>query len=275
MKSHGTPRSRARRARIDACAPCTCATTLLRATPTAPGPSGCSAAGGGASRRRARTATRRSAPLVSVLLFLAAIVSAFWYLRNEEFEREQEAVRRDTEVAQQQMRLRLIENHEQLMRMARELVSRDARPRRLPRPGGALHARAPRDQQPDLARRPARSRSASYSGTSFPPETGISGIDDAGVAADRAIGQPRREAAFSAARETRQTGVLAAVRRQLRQRRCSRPQIPLLDHGVFDGALIAEYSIERLLRYFVPTESRAATRSRVLDERRARRSPAR
>ena len=28
-------------------------------------------------------------PLVSVLLFLAAIILAFWYLRNEEFEREQ------------------------------------------------------------------------------------------------------------------------------------------------------------------------------------------
>ena len=38
--------------------------------------------------RPARTASRRSAPLVSVLLFLAAIISAFWYLRNEEFERE-------------------------------------------------------------------------------------------------------------------------------------------------------------------------------------------
>src|SRR5215203_3893341 len=62
-------------------------------------------------------------PLASVLLFLAAIVSAFWYLRNEEFEREQEAVRRDTEVAQQQLRLRLIENHEQLVRIAREIVT--------------------------------------------------------------------------------------------------------------------------------------------------------
>src|SRR6478609_9262921 len=29
-------------------------------------------------------------PLLSVLLLLAAIVSAFWYLRNEAFEREQE-----------------------------------------------------------------------------------------------------------------------------------------------------------------------------------------
>ena len=38
-------------------------------------------------------------PLISVLLFLAAIISAFWYLRNEEFEREQEAVKRDAEIA--------------------------------------------------------------------------------------------------------------------------------------------------------------------------------
>ena len=64
-------------------------------------------------------------PLASVLLFLAAIIAAFWYLRNEEIEREAEAVKRDTEIAQQQIRLRLIENQEQLVRMARELVSRE------------------------------------------------------------------------------------------------------------------------------------------------------
>ena len=63
-------------------------------------------------------------PLVSVLLFLAAIIAAFWYLRNEEFEREHQSLQRDTEVVQQQIRLRLIENQEQLTRMARELVTR-------------------------------------------------------------------------------------------------------------------------------------------------------
>ena len=51
-------------------------------------------------------------------------------------------------------------------------------------------------------------------------------------------------------------------------------QIPLIDHGVFHGALIAEYSVERLLRYFVPTEMRAAMRSRC-STRAAARSPAR
>ncbi|TDM06737.1 MAG: PAS domain-containing sensor histidine kinase [Ideonella sp. MAG2] len=37
-------------------------------------------------------------PLVSVLLFLAAITSAFWYLRNEEIDRATEALHRDTEI---------------------------------------------------------------------------------------------------------------------------------------------------------------------------------
>jgi hypothetical protein len=64
-------------------------------------------------------------PLLSVLLFLAAIISAFWYLRNEEIERETESVKRDTEITQQQIGLRLIQNQEQLVRMARELVTRD------------------------------------------------------------------------------------------------------------------------------------------------------
>src|SRR3990167_1931551 len=60
-------------------------------------------------------------PLVSVLLFLAAIIVAFWYLRNEELEREQESVKRDTEVVQQQIRMRMIESQEQLLRLAREI----------------------------------------------------------------------------------------------------------------------------------------------------------
>ena len=65
------------------------------------------------------------APLASVLLFLAAIISAFWYLRNEEFERQSESLKRDTEIVQQQLRLHLIENQEQLMRMASELIKRE------------------------------------------------------------------------------------------------------------------------------------------------------
>ena len=63
-------------------------------------------------------------PLLSVALFLAAIIAAFWYLRNEEIEREAEAVKRDTEIVQLAIRLRLTENQELLARIAREIVTR-------------------------------------------------------------------------------------------------------------------------------------------------------
>src|SRR5437762_3430678 len=60
------------------------------------------------------------APFAAVLLFLAAIVTAFGYLRLEEMDREQEAVKRDVEYAQQRVRLRLLERQEQLMRLSRD-----------------------------------------------------------------------------------------------------------------------------------------------------------
>src|ERR1700760_1050831 len=65
------------------------------------------------------------APLAAVLLFLAAIVSAFWYLRAKEVERVQESVKRDVEYAQQRVRLRLLERQEQLMRLARDAANRE------------------------------------------------------------------------------------------------------------------------------------------------------
>ena len=65
------------------------------------------------------------APVAAVLLFLAAIVSAFWYLRLEEMDREHEAVRRDVEYAQQRVRLRLLERQEQLMRVAHDISNQE------------------------------------------------------------------------------------------------------------------------------------------------------
>src|SRR3954470_888889 len=82
---------------------------------------------------RRQTPTRQDryamlAPLAAVLLFLAAIVSAFWYLRLEEMDREQEAVKRDVEYAQQRVRLRLLERQEQLMRLARDISNKEGDP---------------------------------------------------------------------------------------------------------------------------------------------------
>ncbi|MDC6700567.1 hypothetical protein, partial [Leclercia adecarboxylata] len=65
------------------------------------------------------------APLAAVLMFLAAIVASFWYLRNEEIEREKEALKRDVEYAQQRVRLRLLERQEQVMRLARDVSNQE------------------------------------------------------------------------------------------------------------------------------------------------------
>src|SRR5437868_13337283 len=82
---------------------------------------------------RRQTPTRQDryamlAPLAAVLLFLAAIIVAFWYLRLEEMDREEEAVKRDVEYAQQRVRLRLLERQEQLMRLARDISNKEVDP---------------------------------------------------------------------------------------------------------------------------------------------------
>jgi hypothetical protein len=86
------------------------------------------ARGGAASRPPPGPLCHALAPLAAVLLFLAAIVAAFWYLRLEEVEREQEALKRDVEYAQQRVRLRLLERQEQLMRVARDISNKEMDP---------------------------------------------------------------------------------------------------------------------------------------------------
>jgi len=190
-------------------------------------------------------------PLVSVMLFLAAIILAFWYLRNEEFEREQEAVKRDTEIAQQLVRLRLIENQEQLVRIAREIVTRAIdRDQFLSQAAAFTRERAEVTNIAWVSA--ARARRASFSSTSYPPDAGVS-PDDTPITLPTEGKPSAPEDAFLTARAKRQPAY-------------SRPfidaygnaafqvQVPLLERGAFGGALIAEYSIEGLMRHHVPKE---------------------
>ncbi len=205
-------------------------------------------------------------PLASVLLFLAAIVSAFWYLRNEELEREQEAVRRDTEVAQQQLRLKLIDNQEQLVRTAHDLITRS-----LDRNGFLVQASTFTRERPETTNLiwvgPSRHAIAAYSGTSFPPETGISGIETpASLPVENSGSEP--EAAFQRGRETRQTAYSRPFKDSFGNP-VFQVVIPLVERGNFSGALIAEYSVERLLRYYVPTEVSRRHAITLLDQDRS------
>lgn len=190
-------------------------------------------------------------PLVSVLLFLAAIILAFWYLRNEEFEREQESVKRDTEIAQQQIRLRLIENQEQLVRIAREIATRTIDQDEFL--GQAASFTRERPEITNLIWVGAnRSRRAGYAATGFHPESGFGG-EESSTSVPKEGAKTEPEAAFSAARDLRQP-VYSRPFTDLYGAAVFQVQVPLLDRSAFSGTLIAEYSIESLMRYFIPAE---------------------
>jgi len=190
-------------------------------------------------------------PLLSVLLFLAAIVSAFWYLRNEEFEREQEAVKRDAEISQQQIRLRLIENQEQLVRIAREVATRVIDADEFL--GQAASFTRERPEINHLAWITAtRKAKASYLASGLWDPPGDANEREA-LTLPAEGSKTETEAAFLAARNLRQP-VYSRPYTNAAGSKVFQLQVPLIDRSAFAGTLLAEYSIENLLRYFVPPE---------------------
>lgn len=199
-------------------------------------------------------------PLFSVLLFLATIVSAFWYLRNEEIERETEAVKRDTEIAQQQIRLRLIEAQEQLARFAREVVTRQVDNAEFAAQATAFARERPEITHVSWLGRNLERR-ASLSSAGF--QAGalmVTGSNDPSMPAGlNAPGQ-----AFVQARERRQP-VYSEPFRDAIGSLVFQLQVPLIDRSGFHGVLIAEYGVEALLRYYVPVEVSSRHAIDVLD----------
>ncbi len=203
-------------------------------------------------------------PLISVLLFLAAIISAFWYLRNEEIERETESVKRDTEIAQQQIRLRLIENQEQLVRIAREVVTRQIDAHEF-----SAQAQAFARERPELTHvtwlSARRERRSSVGAAGFQADTLMTMDGD-----DPSMPMPNQsnaaEIAFEAAKERRQP-VYSPPFTDANGTTVFQLHIPLIERGGFAGVLIAEYAVEALLRYYVPSEVATRHSMAVLDAR--------
>ena len=217
-------------------------------------------------RRQSPTRQDRFAtlgPLISVLLFLAAIIAAFWTLRNEEIEREGEAVQRDTEIAQQQIRLFLSDDQEQLMRLARDVGS------------GALDAKAFSTAATELVRErpavtqvswvgPQRQLRASHTVAVFHPEVNPSGgaivpeLPAAGVASEA-------ERTFNNARSLRGP-VYSAAYRSANGSPAFQLHVPVFDPAGFAGVLVTEYAIEPMLRQMVPPEVTKRHTVAVVDE---------
>ena len=184
------------------------------------------------------------APLAAVLLFMAAIVAAFGYLRLEEIDREQEAVKRDVEYTQQRLRLRLLERQEQLMRIARELSNREM------------------DVDDFLGRAEALINR-------YPELQGLSWIDEhrrimaSANSASLSVSQSNNLANPVQLEETKRAYQLAQdLQQPVYAQRLAKAgesaalqlHIPLNERARFSGVLLAQYSVDGLFAYGVPAE---------------------
>ncbi len=193
------------------------------------------------------------APLLSVLLFLAAMVLAFWYLRNEEIDRASETVKHDTELAQQQIRLRLIDNQEQLARLAGELAARPVTEQHFIELAAALLRDRPElDQLAWLS--PRGDLLAAYSRQDLPsatPPPGSAASAPAGAVA--ALVDPAARLAMQTARERRQS-TYSRMFRNAQRDAVFQFDMPLYDRATYRGMLVVDYAVEPLLRQQVPVE---------------------
>jgi PAS domain S-box-containing protein len=190
------------------------------------------------------------APLAAVLLFMAAVLSAFAYLRLEENDREKEAIQRDVEYAQQSLRLRLTDQQEQFLRLAREMASTGSVHK------GFLH------QAEELVGHNAEIRSitwlnsrkrvmASYASTSVDTQlfrTPGSLLLGAEAEAAFELSQSLKQSVYSEPFQAAPIDAATPYNSQLQFFQ------PILIRGSFAGALLVEYSLEALLRYGVPAE---------------------
>ena len=199
-------------------------------------------------------------PLLSVILFLAAVIAAFGYLRIEEIDREQEAVRRDVEYAQQRLRLRLLERQEQLMRLGRDISNKEVNEAEFVSQAESLINQYPELLAVTWVDSLRRVRVAYVSPSANAAQSRASGEQLKSGETDSTYGLARdlRQPVYSRPLTLRNDSGTVAPTLQL--------QVPLDEQGKFDGVILGEFSIDGLLRFGVPTEVSAKYAVALLDD---------
>ena len=202
------------------------------------------------------------APLAAVAVFLIAIVSSFGYLRLEEMSREQEAVQRDVEYAQQRLRLRLLERQEQLMRLAADISNKQIDNEDFVTQAESLVSQHPELQSVIWFDAKKRIR-VSYTSPSMPGgHVRLAGEGPRYAETDalfnvmRDVRQPLYSAPFSVP-----SGIGTETMPILQV------QVPLADGARFAGVVMGEYQIDGLLRYGVPADIAAKYAVALINEK--------
>ncbi|MHB1250054.1 MAG: PAS domain S-box protein, partial [Polaromonas sp.] len=200
-------------------------------------------------------------PLLAVVLFLAAVIAAFGYLRIEEIDREQQAVKRDVEYAQQRLRLRLLERQEQFMRIGRDVSSKEVDTEEF-----IAQAEALVNQYPELmavswvdSKRRIKAAYVSPSADASQMRSIGEQLAPGETISTYELARDLRQPVYSRPLRARETNDHNAAILQL--------QVPLDDDGKFSGVILGEYSIDGLLRFGVPTEVAAKYAVTLVDDK--------
>jgi PAS domain S-box-containing protein len=195
------------------------------------------------------------------MLFLAAVIAAFGYLRIEEIDREQQAVTRDVEYAQQRLRLRLLERQEQLMRIGRDVSNKEIDIEEF-----MLQAEALVNQYPELmavswidSKRRIKASYVSPSANAIAPRTVGEQLKIGETDGTYELARDLRQPVYSRPLIVQDTRRYNAASLQL--------QVPLDDQGKFAGVIMGEYSVDGLLRFGIPTEITAKYAVALVDDK--------
>ena len=183
-------------------------------------------------------------PLVSVLLFLVTISTTFWFLRAEEIGYEEEAVARASDITQQQLRVRLLDHQEQLIRLAREIATRD-----IGRGGIQEQAETLTEDRPEIRRLlwlwP--NGQARLVHTSDPAAALLGEEADASGQPSARRDPPATAAAFETARQRRLPTYSSTFTPEAGLPSV-RLVVPIMPRGEFNGAVAIDIELEALLR---------------------------
>ena len=168
-----------------------------------------------------------------------------------------ESVRRDTEVVQQQLRLRLVENQEQLLRMAREISLRQVNPEQfMHQASDFVRAR------PEIISLTWMQADASVKATHLALNVPMQPMGwtwlTTGKTCTTRCSKPWNRKGVQAGSRTQPAGLHAALYQPVGVQSHLAAH-PLIDRSGFNGTLVAEYSLEALMRYLVPRDGPAGT----------------
>ena len=195
-------------------------------------------------------------PAVSVIVFLAAIAAAMVYFQLEEYEREREAVMRDVEYAQLQLRQRLQDRKQQLLAVAQDLSQRKSGAFEFEFQGEILIS-----QYHELSTLSWIGAQGEVIASRLAPDAPETPDHEA----RNRLSHPARLAAFEQARR-QLTPVFLHADFGRQEGPALLLALPLARRDLFQGMVLAEFSYEELLRQAVPKATLARYAVALVDE---------